>query len=158
VLEGEGVVGVLGGHGDVGFALVGDELQAFAAGGGGGDDAGDEVGGLALVDGEGVEEVALRSPMSWTPTSLRSTPRTRRSVVSPPSWVSGAVLSRPKRPVARSLASGAGGGAGGGGAAHGGRSRHARSVRSGRASAAQKSRALTPWSVRSRSNTQTSSS
>lgn len=59
VLDGEGVVGLLGGLCDEGRALVGDELQALAAGDGLGDHGGDQIGGLALVDGEGVEEVAL---------------------------------------------------------------------------------------------------
>ena len=59
VLDGERVVGILGGLSDEGLALVGDKLEAFATGGGLGDDADDEVGGLALVDGEGVEEAAL---------------------------------------------------------------------------------------------------
>jgi hypothetical protein len=124
VLDGERIVGLLGGLGDERLALVGDELQAFAAGDGLGDDGGDQLGGLALVNGEGVEEV-----------------------------------SNPKRPVARSLGGSASlGGGGGGGAGRGGRCCHECSVRSGRAMAAQKSRALMPCSSWSRSNAQTISS
>ena len=61
VFEAERVVGVAGGLGEKGFALVGDELETFAAGGGLGDDLLNEARGLVLAEREGLPETLLGS-------------------------------------------------------------------------------------------------
>ena len=59
MLDADRVVRLLRGLRHVGRALVGDELHAFEADRGSGGDLRDELGGLALVDREGIEQVAL---------------------------------------------------------------------------------------------------
>ena len=59
MLDADRVVRLLGRLGKVRRALVGDELATLQASGGVGDHVLDEVGGLALVDGERVEQAAL---------------------------------------------------------------------------------------------------
>jgi hypothetical protein len=86
VLDAERLVRLLGRLGDVRRALVGDELQALAAGGSLGDDAHDHLGVFALGDLERVEQVALAIAEILDADQLRSTPSTASAVVSPPSW------------------------------------------------------------------------
>ena len=158
VLDADRVVRKLRSLGEVGGALVGDELDTFETGRGGGDDALDEVGGLALLDRERVEQLALAVADVLDADKLEIDAEHAQVGRVAAELRIGRGDTESKRPVFRLFGGGLGGGTGGAGGGWGGRCCHERSVRSGSASAPQNSCAVTPCSALTRSNAQTSSS
>jgi hypothetical protein len=159
MLDADRVVRLASRLGEIWCALVGNELQVLETVGGVGSDARDELGGLALVDGKRIEQAALAiaDVLNADELEVDAEHAQIRGVAAELS------IGRVRREIEAAGVAVIGGGArrrwsGGFGGGFAGRCCHERSVRSGKASAAQNSRAVTPWSAWSRSKVQTSSS